>query len=219
MASVIDICNVALSQIRSGSINSLTEGSAQSQQCSLHYEIARDQVMTEVDWGFNRKIAALAQLSSVTIFNWSYIWQMPSDCLFINRLIRNVEEVSSGVGSTPPSRVYDPGLSRLDDLPPVEYRTFNVSGTRVIASKEKELRIDYRSRITDPNLMSVDARDAISFLLAARMAMPLAGAKDGRVFRADCLELYAALKTRAEDQNSNQEQLEQPESEFITVRG
>ena len=42
MASEVEICNLALSNIRAGSINSLTEGSLQAQICKLKYPILRD---------------------------------------------------------------------------------------------------------------------------------------------------------------------------------
>ena len=83
MASEIEICNLALGNIRAGSINSFTEGSIQAQQCNLKYSIIRDRCLREIVWSFNRKIEALATLSSVTIFNWAYAYQYPSDCLKI----------------------------------------------------------------------------------------------------------------------------------------
>lgn len=43
MASVVEICNRALSNIgNSRSINSLTEASKEAGECSLHFEACRD---------------------------------------------------------------------------------------------------------------------------------------------------------------------------------
>lgn len=218
MASVVEMCNIALAQIRAGSINSLTEASVQAQQCNLHYEIARDQVLSDADWGFNRKLVPLAELSTVTVFNWSHVWQHPSDCLFVNELVRNVKENSPTDSSTVPSRVYDSGIRTLSQLAKVQYQLFTVEGNRVIASIEDDLRINYRCRITDPNLMSANFRMAVSALLGAYLAMPIAGAKEGRPLRADSLEMYKAFKTEAKDDNANQEYFEPTESDYITVR-
>ena len=82
MASDVEICNIALSNIRAGSINSLDENSLQAQQCKLKYALLRDRMLTEVPWTFNRKIRALSVLTT-EIFNWAYAYQYPTDCLKI----------------------------------------------------------------------------------------------------------------------------------------
>lgn len=219
MASEVEICNIALSQVQAGSINSLSESSKEAQQCLLHYANARDQVLTETDWGFNTTIEALAQLSSVTVFNWAYVWTYPSDCLQINTLIRNVQSVASGEGLAPSALRY--GSSRFrtpQDFVPVEYEVMNVDGVKVIVSKESTLRANYRKKVTDPNLIPANVRDAISMLLASKIAVPLAGSKEGRVLRTDALGLYNAWVTKAADQNGNESFQEEQESEYILVR-
>lgn len=53
MASVIEICNRALSNIgNSRSINSLTEASKEAGQCSLHFDSCRDAALADFDWNF-----------------------------------------------------------------------------------------------------------------------------------------------------------------------
>ena len=48
MASVVEICNRALSNIgNSRSINSLTEASKEAGECSLHFEACRDAVLSD----------------------------------------------------------------------------------------------------------------------------------------------------------------------------
>src|SRR5688500_4621637 len=93
MASVVEICNLALTHVRGGSINSLDEASVQAQRCKLFYEIARDQALADATWGFNHALVALAELEDVEVFNWAHAWTYPSDCLHINKLIRNLEAV------------------------------------------------------------------------------------------------------------------------------
>ena len=46
MTSVVDICNLALSNIRAGSINNIDEVSLQAQQCKLKYPFMRDRLLT-----------------------------------------------------------------------------------------------------------------------------------------------------------------------------
>jgi hypothetical protein len=150
MASEVDICNMALSGIRGGSINSLDEASLQAQQCKLKYPFLRDMLLRDVPWNFAHKEDALALLTD-DLFNWVYAYQYPSDCLYINRLILNFEEFGDTGDGVTRSRhiedIYSPDLGRQ-----VKYEIQNLDGNRVIAANEPTLRISYRKKITDPNL-------------------------------------------------------------------
>lgn len=65
MASVIEICNRALSNIgNSRSINSLTEASKEAGQCSLHFDSCRDAALADFDWNFATKRLALADTNN-----------------------------------------------------------------------------------------------------------------------------------------------------------
>lgn len=220
MSSVIDVCNMALAQIRAGGINSLDETSLQAQQCKLHYEIARDQCLRDANWGFNHSIKALSELPDVEIFGWRKVWQYPIDCLQINDVIRDLEDVRGSSDSFIMSGLYDHRPRRPRDLGRVEYRVFSVSETypRVIATNEDTLRIDYRKRVTDTNAFGADFRMALASLLASYIAVPIVGVKDGRLLRNDSLAMYTAFITSAKDDNANQQFTEPRESEYITVR-
>ncbi|MEY8773816.1 hypothetical protein AB9K30_02345 [Klebsiella pneumoniae] len=53
MASVINICNIALARIgNSRTINSLTEKTKEAYTCNLFYESMRDAVLADNDWNF-----------------------------------------------------------------------------------------------------------------------------------------------------------------------
>ncbi|EOW44572.1 hypothetical protein A1YG_03321, partial [Escherichia coli KTE130] len=87
MASVVEICNRALSNIgNSRSINSLTEASKEAGECSLHFEACRDAVLSDFDWNFATKRVALADTSNPPP-DWEYAYQYPSDCLRITEIM------------------------------------------------------------------------------------------------------------------------------------
>lgn len=87
MASVVEICNRALSNIgNSRSINSLTEASKEAGECSLHFEACRDAVLSDFDWNFATKRVALADTSNPPP-DWEYAYQYPSDCLRISEIM------------------------------------------------------------------------------------------------------------------------------------
>lgn len=213
MTSKVEICNIALSNVRAGSINSIDELSVKAQQCKLKYDSLLEMILRDAPHQFAHKNQALAVLSRVDIFNWVYAYQYPSNCLYINYLQLNFESVSSDETSIA-SRSY----ARPDLNNPVNYEIFNVDGNRVIAANETELRIDFRSRVTDPNLFDVGFILAFAHLLGSELAVPLVGGAQGKKMQADELALYQAYIDTAIAATLNEQQSTPPESEFVTIR-
>ena len=218
MTSKVEICNMALAHIRAGSINSLTESSVQAQQCALFYPQALGEILEDIRWGFAHKVAPLALLSSTT-FQWAYSYQYPSDCIRINYLIRESDEVDLTVGSSQvASRTMDPNSPRFAEIPPPEYGILNVEGTRVIGANEPNLRIDYNLAVDNPNLYSKKFVASMAYLLASYIAVPIAGSKEGRALSETNLGRYAVFIEQAQDNDSNQRQFDQSESDYVTTR-
>lgn len=217
MASEVEICNIALSNIRAGSINSLTEGSLQAQQCKLKYGILRDRCLREIPWGFNRKIKALAPVTT-EIFNWAYAYQYPIDCLKIHRLMGSYEEISSGATDYISQQLDANVLSLKDTRTQIPYEVFNFDDKKTIGADQPELRINYAAKVTDPNLFSDDFVMALSHLLASEVAVPIVGAEMGRALRNDSLQLYKQYLASALAADQNDQYSSPVESEFITVR-
>lgn len=215
MASEVEICNLALSNIRAGSINSLNESSLQAQLCKLKYSILRDRCLKEIVWSFNRSIRPLAAVTT-EIFNWSYVYAYPVDCLKIRRLIGEYEELPVG-GSDVISRSLDERV-RPPNRQQVPYEVFAASGGRVIAANMPNLRVDMAIKITDPNLFDDDFILALSHLLAAEIAVPIVGSELGDQLRVRELQLYESYMANSVVDDLNDSYLEPVESEFVTVR-
>ena len=209
MTSKVEICNLALSNVRAGSINSIDEPSVKAQQCKLKYDILLDMMLGDHDYQFAHKNQALAVLSAVDVFNWTYAYQYPSNCLHINHLQLNFESVSSNVTSIA-SRTYD--QPDLDN--PVNYRIYNIDGIKVIAANEAELRIDFRARVSDPNLFGADFILGFAHLLGSELAVPLVGGATGKKMQADELQLYQAFVDTAISSDLNEQQHTPPVSDF-----
>ena len=216
MASVVGICNIALSNIRAGSINSLTEGSLQAQQCKLKYDVVRQMILTDINWQFAMRTRPLALLG-VDVFNWAYAYQYPSDCLKIDRLLLNLEEVHVGTTDTV-SRHYRAGDPVINLDTPVEYEIQNVDGNRVIVSNDADLRARFTVNVQDPSLFGSTFTIAFAHLLASELAIPLAGAELGRSLRSDELSLYSKYIASASANNFNEQHQTEPDSDFITIR-
>lgn len=215
MTSAVQICNMALSHIRGGSINSLIESSVQAQQCALLYPMCRDMVLENAPWGFARTIRELNLLSDVKIFNYAYAYQYPTDAKRINQLMMPWDEVSTD--SAPSLRYHDdvfPGMRKTK----VQYQIYHNNGSRVIAANDASLRVDYNIVVEDPNLFSTTFVFTLSHLLASYLAIPVCGVAEGRAFRSDELQLYQEHIETAIADDLNQSYTDTPDSDYINVR-
>ena len=202
MASVVEICNIALANIRSKSINSLNEQSLQAQQCKLFYPILRDQLFEYAPWQFAHKVKPLSLLT-LESFNWGYVYQYPSDCLKINKLLLNYAGIRDDTFGTHQK---------------VEYEIQIIDDVKVIVSNAPDLRVDYRAKIEDPNLFTNEFKMTLSHLMASEIAVPIVGAEMGRQLRSDSFQIYTRYLNAAIASNSNERHTAIPESEFISVR-
>jgi hypothetical protein len=221
MASEISICNQALGSIRGGSINSLDENSVQAQNCKLWYAHCRDLILKKASWGFARKISALAVLDQ-PVFNWSYTYAYPLDCIHVNNVIPDIEYHPAV--DPDEELTLSPTALRLSDTvsppswPKVQYQVMKGTAQKIIVSNEPRLRIDYRAKITDPNQFDPTFTSALIHLLSSFLAVPILGVEMGQKMKREQLEIYNYMVEEAEVDNANERHRETPESEFITCR-
>lgn len=87
MASVVDICNKALSLLGQRTIVSLDDDSPEALACRIHWEPLRDEVLRSHPWNCASKRASLNRLLETPAYDYDYYYQLPTDCL----MVRNVE--------------------------------------------------------------------------------------------------------------------------------
>ena len=223
MASVVQICNLALSEIRASSINNLREGSLAADLCALHYPIARDQVLRDAPWQFAHKIAPLALLdmSQFKVFNWAYTYQYPGDALLLNRLIINFESVEADQRDFFVRYRYRDEF--LENFFPnvraqVEYEILNVNNTKVIVANEPQLRVDYVSQVDNPQEFDSLFTIAVAHLLASRIAVGLVGVELGLQLKSVSLQQYQLEIDAAIAANNNEQYHYVNDSDLVTVR-
>lgn len=217
MASSIDICNLALGNIRAGSINSLDEASLEAQVCKQRYQLAVDFVLRDFPWRFAHKTQALALLDT-THPEWTYVYAYPSDCLRAKYILPASDVIND---RTVYYHLEDFGLDQ-------RYRkvTFEVGmdpdgSGRVILTNKEEAYLAYTAKQTDTTVFTADFVEALSWYLAAFIAIPLVGPETGRKLREDSLKLYEMTIKTAAANDANESLLTYPmlESETIRVRG
>lgn len=94
MASVVDICNLALSHLGANQsveqVFPTPEQSTEARTCHLHYQPALDAILAEHDWGFARVTRTLA-LAGTAPGDWTYSYAYPSDCIAAREIVNETK--------------------------------------------------------------------------------------------------------------------------------
>ena len=72
----LTICNMALGYIAKSRITSLTDSTEEARQCNLYYDHLRQQLLTSYNWGFAKRVSALALVSDTTMFGYDYVYAL-----------------------------------------------------------------------------------------------------------------------------------------------
>ena len=194
MASVIDICNLALSHIGKFPINSLEDKTKEAQECRLLYPRARESTLRDHDWNFATKRLTMALIDQ-EYPGWKYVYQYPTDC------IRAM-------------KIYNPA-SRVDEIE-YEIGVNNTLSGRVILTDYPNAVLIYVASVTDPNVFDAMFTDALSYRLAADLALPLRGEAQ---IQSSMVQNYMMIMGRTRAQNSN-EKFHEPtdDSSFLGAR-
>lgn len=199
MASVVSICNLALSNVGKENINSLTDAGAEARACNQFYEHVRDTLLQGYPWRFAGRTVSMAELATNDrLGQWGYAYARPSDCLKV-RWVRPLYSED------------DPALTRQEELSiPYEVE----AGSIYCNLSPAFLR--YTSRITDPSQFSPMFIEALSWQLAVRLAMPLT--RDPKV-RGDAFQVANLTTGQAQMADANEERESSDHAtEFVTGR-
>lgn len=198
MASVVSICNLALSNIGKDNIQALNEAGAEARACSQFYDHVRDTLLQGYPWRFAGKTQALAQVVNDKPGQWAYAYSRPNDCLKI-RWVR--PEYSEEHGA----------LTKQEEISfPHE------ADGQVIYCNLSPAFLRYTSRATDPSRFTPLFIEALSWHLAVRLAMPLT--RDPKL-RADAWQVANMTTGQAQMADANEErETSDHASEFVAGR-
>lgn len=203
MASVVQICNMALSHIGSEArVVSISppDGSVESGHCATFYDLARTELLEPGSWAFSLKRASLPEVTNASEA-WAYAYAKPSDCLRALRILR------PAVGVTVFTQ--DARDFQINDNDSAD---FEIEGD-VLYANEPDAVLVYVQDVTDSTKFPATFTAALSFLLAGYLAGPIVkgneGAKLGDAMRGRAMaaaELSAAASANA----SSSENLPRP---------
>ncbi|PHS70691.1 MAG: hypothetical protein COB23_03185 [Methylophaga sp.] len=191
MATEVDICNLALSRAKAGSIGSLQEVSPQADQCRILYGITRDAVLAEFAWHFAKKTRALS-LKEVVPDEWLYAYDYPNDCEKINYLF------PVGVVSY-----------QYVKAQAIKYEISSVGSSKLILTNTENVGASYTKLVTDTGLFTQKFIQLVAWLLASDLAISLGG-DSGQRLSEKALKMYEMKLGVAKAHDAN-EQNNQPE--------
>jgi hypothetical protein len=218
MASVIDICNLALGNIREDSINSLDEQSKAAQVCKQRYELAVQYVLRDFPWNFASQTVALA-LHTEQPKEWLYAYVLPSKCLNARRIVPNINLAQDR------TIYYHFDQNELDSLatPDKHKIPFEIgrtsTGVPAIFTNQPEAFLLYTVDEKDPNRYDSMFVELLAWYLSVMIAVPIVGAETGRKLRSDALQMYREISAQTKVASANERNNPPPpESPTITVR-
>lgn len=95
MAVSIDVCNLALGEIRGDFITSIDDSTPEARACARFYPMCLKSLMEMHDWGFASTIVTLALLATNDRSDqWSYAYALPADVGQARRLVVSTFPVS-----------------------------------------------------------------------------------------------------------------------------
>lgn len=212
MASVVDICNLALAHLGdTATVASIDppEGSAQAEHCQRFYPIARDSLLEMHMWNFSTVRANLALLN-ITMPEWAYIYAAPNDML---QAISVLPPEASDDYSARIMPVDAYGYTTIQNLPfnwagtytpqPFAMETSS-DGTQVICTDQQNAVLRYTKLVTDTSQFSPLFTMALSWHLASMLAGPIIKGDVGAAEAKRCAQMMMVYLSQAEQSDANQ---------------
>ena len=148
----VQICNLALARLGDARITTLSDATAQAQYCSLFYAQTLEELQTEFDWQFCRKLASLTANATAPAFGYTRRFAVPTDFL---RLIR---------------------LNGIDE--DENFSKWEIVDGFIHTDLAEPAQIEYIANVTDSTKFPAVFVEILSAKLAANLALPLTGSKE-----------------------------------------
>lgn len=177
MASLIDICNRALSSLAVGSIADFSDASIEARECGKFAPALLSEVSSWHDWGWQIATVALPSVDNDRPYEWTYAYAVPSD--MEQPLLVRMPALDPAATVIPDGMWVDvaddfrPVLGDfsfpMQDAHPI---AFIIEGATLYCNVENAL-LRYRPVVTDASVMPARLARAFELELAARLCLPL----------------------------------------------
>lgn len=196
-----DICNIALGRIGQRQfIGALSDAnSTEAATCTVFYNNDRDSVLEQFPWQFATARAELTSPANVTRTGWSFVYQLPADCLFARYI-----DVPGATFERRDQRI--PFVLEGDP-------TFK----KLLLCNLSTVELVYTQAVTDPNLFSALFVDLLAWRLAVDLALALPIKPQVAKSMQDGLTAAMAMAAKIDWQQSQAPR--EPEASYIRARG
>lgn len=211
MASVVDICNLALSHVGDqANVSSIDppEGSAQSEHCARFYPIARDSLLEMAYWNFTARRVDLA-LVTMNWPEWQYAYALPADLLNVMGVLPHdaADDYSTRFVPTDTpdfAHNYSPVISAGRYVPQPYTVETQADGTSVLFTNVENAVLRYNAYVTDPTQFSPLFTMALTWHLASMLAGPIIKGAEGAAEGKRCVQMMTGYLSQAKVSDGNQ---------------
>lgn len=213
MASIVDICNLALANLGdTATVTSINppEGSAQAQHCARFYPIARNALLEMAPWGFATRRAILAEVEN-TWPEWQFAYAVPNGVVNLLAVLPPdaVDDYSQQCAPPAPfpARFSDNGLLGTVYTPQPYTVEITSDGQQIILTNQESAVLRYTGLVTDTSQFSPLFVTALGWLLASMLAGPLLKGDAGTAQAKQCLQMFQVFEAQAEASDANQRRI------------
>lgn len=176
MASVVDICNLALAHLGdSATVASIDppEGSAQAEHCARFYPVALQSLLEMHDWAFATRREPLASVANPST-TWLYAYAKPSTSVKTLAILASTatSDISDAMGFTPQDFAEE---------------TDN-EGNIIILTNQADAVLRHVVYVVDPTKFSPLFTRALGWMLAGELAGPVIKGVAGAQMAETCLK-------------------------------
>jgi hypothetical protein len=155
MASEIQICNLALSHLGGGRIQSINDNAKEAIECKILYPMVLESTLRSHKWAFATKRLLLGLLDE-EVPGFRFVYRYPGDCL-VAREIYSVNQF---------------------DKVKFEIALGKDNQSRVILSDQESAVLIYTAKVENANIFDSIFIEALSWKLAGELAISLKGNTD-----------------------------------------
>lgn len=168
--SKVEICNFALQLVGDESILSLADATVPAQQCNLRYDSSRRAVLEKGYWNFALSRVSLAREATTPVFDFSYQFTLPSDCL---KVVGTERELGTHFGTDPLFNGYKVvGFSE----PFTGKDRYKIEGRSLLYDQDA-CKILYLRDFEDTTKFAPLFVEALALYLASRIAYKITGSR------------------------------------------
>ena len=210
MASVVDICTLALSHLGdSATVASIDppEGSAQAEHCARFYPLALSTLLEMHPWAFATRRVTLAQVDNPSS-TWAYAYLQPSNALNLISILAPdaTDDYSSSMQSS--AQAYDNSYARNTiggAYTPQEFSPeTNDNGDDIILTNQANAVLRYTLLVSDTTKFSPLFVEALTWLLASKLAGPVLKGDAGIQAAQACTKTFVYWLSKATDSDASQ---------------